>query len=75
VTVNANRWQSNVVGVVPSDVVAVVRRGTAVSSQIRLRPDLRPPVAPGAQVGEIIFYAGQAVVARSALVAASPQIR
>lgn len=75
VMVNANQSRSNVIGVVPTDVVAVVRRGTAISSQIRLRPDLRPPVAPGAQVGEVIFYAGQAVVARSTLVAATPQIR
>jgi D-alanyl-D-alanine carboxypeptidase (penicillin-binding protein 5/6) len=75
VTVNATRWLNNVVGVVPRDVVAVVRRGAAVSSQVRLRSDLRPPVAPGAPVGEVVFYAGQAVVARSALVAASRQIR
>ena len=75
ITLNTNLWQSNVVGVVPSDVVAVVRRGTAVSSQIKLRSDLRPPVAPGAQVGEVIFFAGQAVVARSALIAASPKSR
>lgn len=75
VTLNTDRWRSNVVGVVPSDVVAVVRRGAAVSSQIRLRSDLRPPVAPGAPVGEVIFFAGQAVVARSALIAAAPKIR
>jgi len=73
VTLNTNLWRSNVVGVVPTDVVAVVRRGTTVSSQIKLRSDLRPPVAPGAPVGEVIFFAGQAVVARSALVAASPK--
>lgn len=75
VTLNTDRWRSNMVGVVPSDVVAVVRRGAAVSSQIRLRSGLRPPVALGAPVGEVIFFAGQAVVARSALIAAAPKIR
>ncbi|MGH7184884.1 MAG: D-alanyl-D-alanine carboxypeptidase family protein, partial [Pseudomonadota bacterium] len=73
VTLNTSQWRSNVVGVVPSDVLAVVRRGAAVRSQIRLRSDLRPPVAPGAPLGEVIFFAGQAVVARSALVAAFPK--
>jgi D-alanyl-D-alanine carboxypeptidase (penicillin-binding protein 5/6) len=75
VTLNTNLWRSNVVGVVPTDVVAVVKRGAAVSSQIKLRSDLHPPVAPGAPVGEVIFFADQAVVARSALVAASAKSR
>ncbi len=75
VTVDAGPWRGNVVGVVPADVTAVVRRGTTVSSQVKLLSDLRPPIEPGAPVGEIIFYAGQAVVARSTLVAAPPPTR
>ncbi len=75
VTVNAGRRRGDVVGVVPADVMAVVRRGTMVSSHVRLRPGLRRPITPGAQVGEVIFYAGQSVVARSALVAAHAPAR
>ncbi|MDR7523487.1 MAG: D-alanyl-D-alanine carboxypeptidase family protein [Armatimonadota bacterium] len=56
--------------VVPAEVVAVVRRGAAVSPRVTLRGDLRPPIAAGAPVGEVRFLEGRDVVAHSVLVAA-----
>ncbi len=56
--------------VVPADVHAVVRHGARVTSRIRMRSDLRLPIAAGERVGEVEFLTGQNVVARSVLVAA-----
>ncbi len=62
--------RGHLVAVVPADVVAVVRRGAAISPKVTLRPGLRPPILAGAPVGEVRFVEGQSVVAQSILVAA-----
>ena len=55
--------------VVPADVNAVVRKGVEVTSVVRVRRDLRPPIRAGAPVGIVEFRSGEHVVARSVLVA------
>jgi len=55
--------------VVPADVNAVVRKGVEVTSVVRVRRDLRPPIRAGAPVGIVEFRSGEHVVARSLLVA------
>jgi D-alanyl-D-alanine carboxypeptidase (penicillin-binding protein 5/6) len=69
-TVAVGRRRSPLVAVVPSDVVAVVRRGARVAPEVVLRPNLRLPIRPGTPVGQVRFVEGQSVVAQSILVAA-----
>lgn len=64
------RLSARVAAVVPADVVAVVRRGAAVSPKVTLRSDLRLPIQPGTPVGEVRFIEGESIVAKSILVAA-----
>jgi D-alanyl-D-alanine carboxypeptidase (penicillin-binding protein 5/6) len=66
---------ARLVAVVPADVQAAVRRGAALSKRVTLRPDLRPPVAAGVHVGEVRFFEGETLVARSVLVAAGRVVR
>jgi hypothetical protein len=68
--VTVGRRRGQLVAVVPSDVVAVVRRGAVVAPKVILRSDLRPPIAAGTPVGQVRFLEGQSVVARSILIAA-----
>ncbi len=69
-TVDLGRPHLRFEAVVPADVHAVVKQGTRVTSRVWVRPDLRPPIAAGERVGEVVFLDGQSVVARSVLVAA-----
>jgi len=68
-TIDLGRRRS-VDAVVPADVYVVVKRTTTVTAQVRMRPNLRPPIEAGERVGEVVFLDGATVVARSALIAA-----
>ncbi len=68
-TVPVGRRRIPLAVVVPADVHAVVRKGTEVTSHVRVRQDLRLPIQAGAPVGTVEFRAGDTVVARSVLVA------
>jgi hypothetical protein len=48
----------------------VIRKGSTVSRRVIWRAGLRLPIAAGAGVGEIRFFDGGELVARSTLVAA-----
>ena len=68
-TVRVGSRRTPLPAVVPADVNAVVRKGVEVTSVVRVRQDLRPPIRAGAPVGIVEFRTGEHVVARSVLVA------
>ncbi len=57
--------------IVPLDVHAAVRKGTAVSSRVWVSPNLRAPIRAGANVGIMRFYERGQVIAETPLVAAN----
>ena len=55
---------------VPEDVYVVLPRGAALHWEVRLRPDLLPPIRRGMPIGELMVYADGRLVARQPVVAA-----
>ncbi|KRT77290.1 MAG: serine-type D-Ala-D-Ala carboxypeptidase [Armatimonadetes bacterium CSP1-3] len=55
---------------VPEDVYVVLPRGAALHWEVRLPPDLLPPIRRGMPIGELMVYADGRLVARQPVVAA-----
>lgn len=68
-TVPVGRGRTPLAAVIPADVHVVVRKGTEVTSHVRMRQDLRPPIRAGAPVGTVEFRVSERIVARAVLVA------
>ncbi len=54
----------------PEDVYVVLPRDAAFHWEVRLRPDLQPPIRRGMPIGELVVYADGRLVARQPVVAA-----
>jgi len=68
-TIPVGKRRTPLAAVVPADVHVVVRKGTEVTSHVRVRQDLRLPIQAGAPVGTVEFRVSERIVARSVLVA------